>query len=171
MNNQNNQNNQAEKLIDGVKTQLTEQYKLAFADLLRENLESEKPDWDWVTRLHAELRDRICNLIPNRVDIHADIHDKMDSGIFYSMISHGAFDGANLQSLITFVFTKIQELEAPAKITITGAKLQEILELFQSADATIATIVPAFIQAANERLDDVYNDKEIFMAFLAKQKK
>jgi len=160
-----------EKLLEGVKTQLTEQYQLAFADLLRENLESETPDWEWVKRLHAELRDRICNLTPNRLDIHADIHDKMDSEIFYSMISHGAFDGANLQSLITFVFSRIRELEAPAKNVDTDASLQEILELFQSANATIATIVPTFIQAANERLDDVYNDKEIFMAFLTKQKK
>jgi len=53
----NKQNKYDEKLLEGVKTQLTEQYKLAFADLLRENLESETPDWDWVTRLHAELRD------------------------------------------------------------------------------------------------------------------
>ena len=171
MNKQNKQNKQNEKLLEGVKTQLTEQYKRAFASRLRENLESETPDWEWVTRLHAELRDRLCNLTPNRMDIHADIHDKMDSEIFHSMISHGAFDGANLQALITFVFTRIRELEAPAKNVETDAKLQEILELFQSADATIATIVPVFIQAANERLDDVYNDKEIFMAFLTKQKK
>lgn len=164
-------NKQNEKLLEGVKTQLTEQYQLAFSDLLRENLESETPDWNWVKRLYEELRDRLCNLTPNRVDIHTDIHDKMDSEIFYSMISHGAFDGANLQALITFVFARIRELEAPAKNVETDAKLQEILELFQSADATIATIVPVFIQAANERLDDVYNDKEIFMAFLAKQKK
>jgi len=164
-------NKQTEKLLDGVKTQLTEQYQLAFSDLLRENLESEKPDWEWVTRLHAELRDRICNLTPNRLDIHADIHDKMDSEIFYSMISHGAFDGANLQSLITFVFSRIRDLEEPVKNVDTDAALQEILGLFQHANATIATIVPVFIQAANERLDDVYTDKEIFMAFLTKQKK
>jgi hypothetical protein len=170
MNNQND-NKQSEKLLEGVKTQLTEQYQLAFSDLLRKNLESATPNWEWVKRLYEELRDRLCNLTPNRVDIHADIHDKMDSEIFHSMISHGAFDGVNLQALITFVFTRIRELEAPAKNVETDAKLQEILELFQLADATIATIVPVFIQAANERLDDVYNDKEIFMAFLAKQKK
>jgi len=171
MNNEQEIKDCKEKLIDSVKTQLVEQYQLAFSDLLRENLESETPDWDWVKLLHAELRDRICNLTPNRVDIHADIHDKMDSEIFYSMISNGAFDSANLQALINFVFTRIRELEAPAKNTVTDAKLQEILELFQSANSTIATIVPAFIKAANERLDDIYNDKEIFMAFLEKQKK
>tara|TARA_R110002074_G_scaffold16248_2_gene54511 strand:+ start:2911 stop:3426 length:516 start_codon:yes stop_codon:yes gene_type:complete len=171
MNNEQEIKDCQEKLLDSVKTQLVEQYQLAFTDLLRENLESETPDWGWVQRLHAELRDRICNLTPNRVDIHVDIHDKMDSEIFYSMISHGSFDSVNLQALINFVFTRIRELEAPAKNTITDEKLQEILELFQSENATIATIVPVFIQAANERLDDVYNDKEIFMAFLAKQKK
>jgi len=171
MNKQNDNITGEEKLLEGVKTQLMEQYQLAFSDLLRENLESETPDWDWVKRLYEELRGRICNLTPNRVDIYEDIHDKMDSEIFYSMISNGAFDGTNLQSLITFVFSRIRELEAPAKNVDTDAKLQEILELFQPANATIATIVPEFIQAANERLDDVYNDKEIFMAFLAKQKK
>ena len=171
MNKQNDNITGEEKLLEGVKTQLMEQYQLAFSDLLRENLESETPDWDWVKRLYEELRGRICNLTPNRMDIHADIHDKMDSEIFYSMISNGAFDGTNLQSLITFVFSRIRELEAPAKNVDTDAKLQEILELFQPANATIATIVPVFIQAANERLDDVYTDKEIFMAFLAKQKK
>ena len=171
MNKQNDNITGEEKLLEGVKTQLMEQYQLAFSDLLRENLESETPDWDWVKRLYEELRGRICNLTPNRVDIYEDIHDKMDSEIFYSMISNGAFDGTNLQSLITFVFSRIRELEAPAKNVDTDAKLQEILELFQHANATIATIVPAFIQAANERLDDVYTDKEIFMAFLAKQKK
>ncbi|HIB78019.1 MAG TPA: hypothetical protein EYO58_10510, partial [Flavobacteriales bacterium] len=155
--------------IKALEAQMKTQFKKAFMDLLRKNLESDKPDWEWVKRLHQELRDRICNLTPRRSDIIDDIYDKMDSDIFYNMVSNNVYTGENLLALVNFVFSKIHDLEAPVKNVDTDAKRDEVVLLFQNPNSTIATIVPVFIQSANDRLDCVYKDREIFMKMLQKE--
>ena len=72
---------------------------------------------------------------------------------------------------ICYIFEKIKELEAPAKNVITDAKLDELKSLFGQEGTTLASFVPVFIMSANERLDDVYKDYEIFMNFLKEQTK
>ena len=50
-------------------------------------------------------------------------------------------------------------------------KLDELKTLFGQEGTTLASFVPVFIMSANERLDDVYKDREIFMNFLKEQTK
>ena len=157
--------------LEGVKNQVKTQFRQAFIDLLQQSLESDTPDWDWVKNLYAELRDRICNLTPRRQDRIKEIHEQMDVDFFYQMVSHNAFDATSLTKLVCYVFEKIKELEAPAKNVITDAKLDELKTLFGQGGTTLASFVPVFIMSANERLDDVYKDREIFMNFLKEQTK
>ena len=130
--------------LEGVKNQLKTQFQQAFVDLLEENLKKDNPEWDWVKRLYQELRDRICNLTPNRKDRIEDIHEHMDVELFYQMISHNAFDHTSLYNLVCYVFEKIKELEAPVKNIITETKLDELKELFSKEETTLASFVPVF---------------------------
>ena len=102
-----------------VKEQLKTQFNKAFVDLMESNLKSDKPDWEWISRLYKEIRDKICNLTPNRKDRIKEIHEKMDVDIFYQMVSNNAFNGRSLSALVEYVFKHIRELEAPAKNVVT----------------------------------------------------
>ena len=157
--------------LDGVKNQVKTQFRQAFIDLLQQSLESDTPDWNWVKNLYSELRDRICNLTPRRKDRIKEIREQMDVDFFYEMVSHNAFDATSLTKLVCYIFEKIKELEAPVKNVITEAKLDELKTLFGQEGTTLASFVPVFIMSANERLDDVYKDREIFMNFLKEQTK
>jgi 4-hydroxy-3-methylbut-2-enyl diphosphate reductase IspH len=154
-----------------VKEQLKTQFNKAFVDLMESNLKSDKPDWEWISRLYKEIRDKICNLTPNRKDRIKEIHEKMDVDIFYQMVSNNAFNGRSLSALVEYVFKHIRELEAPAKNVVTDEKLENLKKVLTHKDTTLGSFIPLFIVTANEKLDDIYNDKEIFMKILKEQMK
>ena len=45
----------------------------AFFDLIEKALSEEQPDPEWITRLYAEMRDKLCALTPRRTDMHKEI--------------------------------------------------------------------------------------------------
>ena len=79
-----------------MEKQIREQFHRAFNDLLEESLSGDKPDWDWVVRLYSELRDKLCQLTPNRTDLHDEIKDSMDLEIFSQMIRNDVFKPDNV---------------------------------------------------------------------------
>ena len=57
-----NSEQQKEKQIintDEIEKQIKEQMKKAFFDLIDSTVNSEKPDYVWITNLYTELRDHI----------------------------------------------------------------------------------------------------------------
>ena len=136
----------------------------AFDDLLEENLKSEDPDWEWLTRLYKELRDRICSLTPRRQDRVKEIYENMDAELFHQMISNNAFDPTSMATLVNYVFGQIRLLEAPARNASTDQKLEELHETFRSEGTTIGSFVPIFLKEAHKKIDEIEQDKEKFLA-------
>ena len=64
----------------------------------------------------------------------------------------------------------VQILEAPVKNKITDQKFNEIIEIANMQNSSIATIIPIFLANAHERLDDVYKDRDDFLEFMKKKK-
>jgi hypothetical protein len=76
----------------------------AFYDLIEKALSEEQPDAEWISRLYAEMRDKLCALTPRRADMHQDIHEALDVNHFEHMVRHKAFDPADLSKLVAFAF-------------------------------------------------------------------
>ena len=91
---------------------------------------------------------------------------------FYIVLSFFLLDAFDiLQTKIEFL-----NLNDCHNITDNGIKsfipvFNELKTLFGQEGTTLASFVPVFIMSANERLDDVYKDREIFMNFLKEQTK
>ena len=169
MSNKNQSEEKPDPLVH-VKTQISEQFKKAFNDLLVENLKSDNPNIEWLKRLYMELRDRICGLTPRRQDLIKEIHETMDVDFFCQLVENKVFDNNSLYGLVNYIFTKIKQLEAPVKNKITDQKYNEIIETANMENASMATIIPVFLANAHERLDDVYKDRDDFLEFMKNKK-
>jgi hypothetical protein len=165
-----NQSEESPDPLKHVKNQISEQFKKAFNDLLVENLKSDTPNVEWLKKLYTELRDRICGLTPRRHDLIKEIHETMDVDFFGQLVENTVFDNKSLYGLVDYIFTKIKQLEAPIKNKITDQKFNEILEVANKDDASMATIIPVFLANAHERLDDVYADRDAFLEFMKNKK-
>jgi len=150
--------------MNNLEEQIKTQFRKAFDDLLEESLKSDKPDWDWLTKLYKELRDRICNLTPHRKDRIAEIYEHMDADLFHQMVSNNAFDAESMIKLVDYVFFRIRELEAPARNPTTDAKLAELKQIFFKEGTTFGSFVPQFLKFAHRRIDEIDDDKQKFLA-------
>ena len=137
---------------------LSENFKRAFMDLLAERIARDPPDYEWITRLYQEIKIKLMRLLRTEHPLRQEIEETMDIQLFEQMIRHQAFDPHDLYNLVSYVFEKCKQLGAPARDASVDAKKQELLTHMQSGEATFKTIVPMFIQRANDCLDQIYQD-------------
>lgn len=149
------------KNVERLNKQVEETMKCAFFDLLAQKVAANPPDYDWLTRLYTEIRDKLTKLLKKESKLRKDIEEKMDPEFFHQLISNNVFEPKSFYALILYVFKKCKELGSPARDKETDEKLQELLDHFNSGNATFATIVPMFIKNANECIDNIYLDIQI----------
>jgi len=150
--------------MERIEKQIREQYQKAFNDVLTQSLTGDNTDWDWLVRLYSELRENLCQLTPNRKDIHTVIRDSMDVDIFSQMIRNEVFKPKDMWELVTYVFGLIKEREAAARNKMTDQVLQKLYSDFTKEGATIATFVPQFLHQAHARINLINEDKAKFLA-------
>ena len=82
----------------------------------------------------------------------------MDPDFFHQLISNNVFEPKSFYALICFVFEQIKLMCSPGRDEETSEKLQELLDHYNSGNATFATMVPMFIKNANYCIDNIYLD-------------
>ena len=141
-----------------VRGKLQETFHHAFMDLLAERIAGDPPDYEWITRLYQEIKIKLIRLLRKGHPVRQEIEETMDIPLFEQMIRNQAFDPQDLYKLVIYVFEKCKQLGAPARDESVDAKKQELLTHMQSGEATFKTVVPMFIQHANDCLDQIYQD-------------
>jgi len=143
--------------LDSLNTQMNTQFKKAFFDLLEEKVRQEPPDYDWITRLYAEIRERLASLMRKDSVLRKEIEDSMDVELFKQMIENKAFGGVELYNLVSHVFELCKKLGSPARDNGVDKFKFQIIGLMKN-NGTFAQIVPLFIKNANECIDNIYKD-------------
>lgn len=140
-----------------MEKQIKETYKKAFRDLLHERVKQEPPDYEWITRLYSEIKERLIKLLRKESKLYKEIDEKLDVQLFNQMISHNAFSGSDFYSLIQYVFDTCIRLGSPQRDNDTKNKKQEVLDVMNNG-GTFADIVVIFIENANNCIDSIYED-------------
>jgi hypothetical protein len=149
-----------ESMID---EQIKEQFYQAFDNILTQSLSTPNPDWDWVARLYTELRDRLCQLTPRRLDIHENIKESMDVKLFNQMIRNNAFTSEDMWKLVEYVFSIIKSRQAPVRDADTETRRQTLSTEFNKEGMTIAKFLPLFLKLAHVSIDVIEEDKKEFL--------
>ena len=156
--------------LNSLNKQMDTQFKKAFFDLLEEKVREEPPDYDWITRLYEEIRNRLASLLREGSQTRKDIEDSMDVVLFRQMIENKAFGAVELYNLIEHVFELCKKLGSPARDNEVDKFKFQVLGLMKN-NGTFAQIVPLFIKNANECIDNIYKDLQVVKDNLEKAKK
>jgi hypothetical protein len=140
-----------------MEKQIKETYYKAFLNLLEEKTAASPPDYEWITRLYIEIKQRLKNLLKSNHPLALEMDEKLDSQLFKQMIENNAFSGTDFYNLICYVFELCLKLGSPARDEEVQRKKEIILKQMQ-AGGTFAKIVPLFILYANESIDLIYED-------------
>lgn len=158
---ENNQN--LEKLSKVVNAQLKKNMHQAFYDVLEAQVSKEEPDYEWLTNLYKEIRDKLTKLLRPKSNLYKEIIDTMDLELFEQMIRNKAFTPENMQNLVLYVFEITSRLCSPARDKLIESKREKLVTLMKSEHCTIAKVVPMFIREANESIDTIYEDIDKLM--------
>jgi len=159
---------QSNEWLEGLKREVELCMRTAFYDLIEKALSEEQPDAEWISRLYAEMRDKLCALTPRRADMHQDIHEALDVNHFEHMVRHKAFDPADLSKLVAFAFGRLQSLCSPsrdAEVQQVRAELQGMLE---QSDLTFSKWAVAFLKGFHATIDDIEQDVAEFKKNMTK---
>lgn len=154
-----------------LKHNITEIYHTAFYNVLKERLELQPPDFDMLINLFAEIIHRLCNIIPNRKDIHKEIQESLDIDIFIQSIKNNAFSQNDMCKLINYCFGKILEYEAPARNSDTKQIRDKLLEETVNHNFKFSDVVPKFVLQFHQKMDEIENDIALVYKMVDKFKK
>ncbi len=147
------------KNTEKLNNQIKENFQKAFYNLLEIKVNESPPDYEWITRLFEEIKDRLVFFIKKDSSIRKDIEDRLDTELFDQMIRNNAFSGEDFYRLINYVFDLCLQLGSPARDKETNEKKNEVLTLMTNG-GTFAQIVPLFIKNYNQCIDKIYEDFE-----------
>ena len=99
-----------------IEEQIRSTMKKAFFDLIDKNVNSTKPDFDWITRLYQDIKFKLLSFLPNKKGkVYQQIDNDFDVELFKQMIENDVFNQESMVKLINNTFFWILELEAPIR--------------------------------------------------------
>jgi hypothetical protein len=87
-------------------------YKV-YWDILDKELKTEPPIFDQLIKILSEIRDLLCEFVPNNPTIQEEIRDKIDPDLIRNMVEHQAFDDENLYVLVMYMISLVKKFQPP----------------------------------------------------------
>lgn len=136
------------KLSRQIESTLKHAFENLLSDTFSKNNLTEN-DIDWIVRLCKELKERINNLTPSRIDLHNELDKSFDIDLLKQMLLNDAFDDNDLISLTHTIEHKLLSLCAPAQD-------ENIKMFFNSIRNETKNSIKDVLVGSNQILDDIY---------------
>lgn len=141
--------------MNKIEIQIKEQMRNAFFDLITDTVNSKNPDYEWITRLYVEIRDRLRFFIKKDSSTYRQITDDFDEKLFFQMCTNDVFDYNSMIKLINNTFDWIKKLQAPVRDNFLEESKNRVLNA-----AEPKKIISVFLKEVHECLD-IY-EKDMF---------
>ena len=139
---------------DEIENQIKIQMKKAFFNLIDGTVNSENPDYVWITNLYTELRDRLCCFTRKDSKSYFKIIEEFDVELFNQMITNDVFDQNSFFKLVNNTFGWIEKLQAPMRDESTRESKNRVL----SSDPK--NFISTFLKEIHNCLDNLELDME-----------
>ena len=140
--------------MNKIEIQIKEQMRKSFFDLIDSSVNSEKPDYEWITNLYNEIRDRLSKYLKKDGKTFKQIQEDFDIELFKQMIVMDVFDLNSMLKLVNNTFNWIFKLQAPVRDEETKISKNKVLT--SEPNKMIST----FIKEAHICLDNIDEDME-----------
>ena len=137
-----------------IEDQIREQMTNAFFNIIDESVNSDKPDYKWISELYIEIRDRLLGLVKKDGKIYKQINEDFDFELFQQMIENNIFNYECMIKLVNNVFDWIEKLQAPMRDSAT----REIRNTIFKTEPH--KMISYFIKESHLCIDNIYKDLE-----------
>jgi len=146
--------------MNKVEQQIKEMYQKAFYDSIDDNINSAKPDYEWIVRLYEEIKNRLIKYIKKESNVYKEIDSQFDTELFKQMIENDVFNMDSFTKLLNSTYYWIEKLQAPERDSFTKESKNRIL------NAENNKLVSTFIKEVNLCIDLLDEDFTNFIQSL-----
>lgn len=138
---------------DELQSVILEKLRLAFWDKMQDEIKEK--NYEGLLAILNEVKDRICNLIPNRKDLHKNISDTIDVKLIEQMLKHDAIDDKYIFNIIQFIITQLKELDSLKDEPFYEIWREQTNRRLMSDDPRLHVILPIFLRETFHRIDKI----------------
>ena len=135
-----------------MEKQIKDIYYKAFCDKINENVNSDKPDFDWIILLYKEIKDRLLCLVSEGSISYKKINECFDIILFEQMIKNDVFNSNDMINLVNNTYYWINKLQAPVRDSETNDSKNRVLT------SEPYKIISVFIIEVNKCIDNIIED-------------
>ena len=155
----NNENyNENKKNTDNIEKQIKEQMNKAYFDLIDNTINSDKPDYEWITRLYIEIKERLCKCVKTDSKTYKLINNEFDVIFFNQLITNDVFDQMSFLNLVYNTFFWIEKLQAPYRDEYTKESKNRVL------NSEPTKYISSFLKEVHSCLDNLEYDLQLYLS-------
>jgi hypothetical protein len=143
-----------ENSLNKINIQIDENMRKAFFDIIEQTVNSDKPDYDWITKLYEEISNRLCQYLNPNLKTYKQIKNDFDTVIFHQMISNDVFNWDNLLSIINNSFEWVMKLQSPQRDKYTQEAKERVIKTEPKK------IIATFLKEIHTCIDYIDKDME-----------
>jgi hypothetical protein len=142
---------------DKLEKQIRDQYYRAYFDVLKEKIEQDPPDYEWIVRLYEEIKLKLVKLFKEGSTTRKEIEEILDIELFDQMLRNNAYNVKDFEKLTNYIFELCIKFGSPQRDKSTADMRDEILNEVKRGSG-FSTLIPMFIENANTCVDHIYED-------------
>ena len=154
---------------DKLEKQIRDQFYNAYFDLLKEKVEQDPPDYEWIVRLYEEIKLKLTKLFKEDSSTKIEIEERLDVKLFDQMLRNNAYNINDFERLVYYIFELCIKFGSPQRDKTTAEMRDEILNEIKK-NSPFSVLIPIFIKNANTCVDHIYEDLQTTLRNIDKKK-
>ena len=142
---------------DKLEKQIRDQYYRAYFDVLKEKIEQDPPDYEWIVHLYEEIKLKLAKLFKEGSTTRKEIEEILDVELFDQMLRNKAYNVKDFERLTNYIFELCLNFGSPQRDKSTAEMRDEILNEIKR-ESGFSILIPMFIENANTCVDHIYED-------------
>lgn len=153
-------NNLLEDEIETLDQRILNAMRMAFWDKLQDELKDK--EYLSLLQLLEDIKERICDLVPNRPDIHQDLYEHIDTRFLQQMLEHDAVDHSYIFNLIQFIIDTLKNFDCLEDEPYYEIWRESINKRLTDRDYPIYVLLPIFFRETFHRLNKIEHMIKMF---------
>ena len=136
-----------------LEEEISKTMQIAFWDKLESEMKDKK--YEMLLSLLDEMRFKICEMIPNRHDLHENLYEHIDVDLLEQMLNHDAVDNNYIFNTIQFIINQLKELDSIEDEPYYEIWRTQVNKRIQDPECPIYVFMPIFLRETFFRVDKI----------------
>lgn len=137
-----------------------ETLKRAFWDKLQDDLLNK--EYTGMINVLRELREKLCNLVPNRRDLHEEYHEFIDVDLIKQMLDNNAITPSYILSLVNYIISVLKQMDSLSEEYFYDMWQTELYKFLVDEGVANEVILPIFLRESYTRIELIEKHIETF---------